>query len=420
MKTSTQAKLVMLLLLAASLQVNAQTFKGLVFKDPVLVSGSDLQLNSVYLFKDVKAGADARVTIAELSNGAKVTKIDDNTVGLGYTDAFQPEVKSPSGLGQSFAKFQVDFYEAGTTIPTSIDQVKATGLDIDGTLLSREFAEIDMDGGVLNYLATTLDISVLNLLLRKYVGENILGIERDGIDTTALGNMFTVTQSAVSSFTLKAGTKRLLGGGSGNRQYSFFMKGFDYIAPITTLPLNFISFNAMLNNSTVDLNWVTASEKNVSHFVVEKSYDGKNFNDAGVVFANGNNMDRMEYNFPDNLKTSQTGLIYYRLRSVDIDTKTQYSEVRVIRLSKQKKQVLTIQTFPNPVVNDLRVSIPPQWQGKQVSFEIISNTGQPIMRKQTGSGSQTETLSISQLARGFYLVRATCNNETAQQKIIKQ
>ena len=90
----------------------------------------------------------------------------------------------------------------------------------------------------------------------------------------------------------------------------------------------------VLNNDKVDLKWATDTEINVSHFVIEKSNDGKNFNDAGVVFAYGNTSGKTEYRFSDKVKADQPGVFYYVLRSVDNDGKSQYSAIRTIKTGK--------------------------------------------------------------------------------------
>ena len=38
----------------------------------------------------------------------------------------------------------------------------------------------------------------------------------------------------------------------------------------------------------------------------------------------------------------------------------------------------------------------------------------------TGNASQTETINVNNLAPGFYIARAICDGEIAQQKIIKR
>ena len=62
------------------------------------------------------------------------------------------------------------------------------------------------------------------------------------------------------------------------------------------------------NNNKVDLKWETATEINVSHFIIEKSIDGKNFSDAGMVFAYGNTTSKSNYVFADNISNMQSSV----------------------------------------------------------------------------------------------------------------
>ena len=187
------------------------------------------------------------------------------------------------------------------------------------------------------------------------------------------------------------------------------------------LPVKLISFSAMLNTDKVDLKWTTSSEKNASHFSIERSSDGINFNETGLVFANGNTSETVKYSFTDeNINTSQAGVIYYRLRSVDIDGKSELSQVKTIRIGKKNEQSISVLTYPNPVTSELRITIPASWQGKKVNYELFNNNGQAVIKNITVAGSQTEALNVNSLAPGFYIVKVTCNGETAQQKIIKR
>jgi SdrD B-like domain/Secretion system C-terminal sorting domain len=186
------------------------------------------------------------------------------------------------------------------------------------------------------------------------------------------------------------------------------------------LPVKLISFSAVLNNyNKVDLKWSTAMEVNLDYFTVEKSIDGINFTAAGTVFANGNETDRTDYSLFDNVSSIQTGVIYYRLRSVDNDGKSQLSETRIIRMTKTNNNNISIVTYPNPVTNELRITIPANWQNKKAVYEIITLNGQIIKKNETSNSSQTETVNVSNLASGIYFVRVNCEGQTAQQKIVK-
>ena len=106
-------------------------------------------------------------------------------------------------------------------------------------------------------------------------------------------------------------------------------------SPVGTPIVKLSSFTAMLNNSNkVDLKWSTEIETNLSHIMVEKSTDGKNFKEAALVFTYGNTTTKSDYSFADNITKIKSGSVYYRLRSVDVDGTTQYSETCIVTISK--------------------------------------------------------------------------------------
>jgi hypothetical protein len=424
LKTTTKAAILCTLTVLFNLSVSAQAVSGsngLVFNNYTLISGTNNLKGAIYRFTNVLPNVNATVRIDTLVGGAEVKKIDDNSNGLGYVNSFQPEIKIPSGSGESYAQMTFTFYKPDNITLENIDSVRATAVDLDGNLRMKEFIEVNMGGGSASYMSTTLDISVLTVLLNRFRGENVLGVERTDIDTAAWGNMFTVRKSNINTFKAKFGATTLLAG-SANRQYSLYMKGFQYPSQAIILPVKLESFTAWLNTSgnKVDLKWVTSSEKNVSHFVVERSLDGKNYTEAGVVFAMGNSSEKVNYAFTDNITTSSSQVIYYRLHSIDNDGKSDYSAIRVVRTARSNENAVTILAFPNPVTTELRISIPSNWQNKRVVYEVLSANGSVAQRSVSSSGSQTETLNTSSLAPGFYFIKVSCNGEIATQKVTKQ
>ena len=80
------------------------------------------------------------------------------------------------------------------------------------------------------------------------------------------------------------------------------------------LPIELLDFQAIKKEKTAQLSWHTASERNVSHFDIERSNDGKTFTKIGEQKAVGG-LDLAYYNAFDN--TPQYGINYYRLKIVD-------------------------------------------------------------------------------------------------------
>ena len=188
------------------------------------------------------------------------------------------------------------------------------------------------------------------------------------------------------------------------------------------LPVKLVSFNANLDpdQSRVNLTWITATEINANHFVVERSTDGSNFSEIGIVFAFGNTTEQKNYQLSDKINSLNAAVIYYRLRQVDIDGKAEYSATRLVRIGKEAENTISILTYPNPVVNELKVTIPTNWQNKKVVYEMFSVNGQIAKKIETANSSQTETLNVSNLNSGLYIVKVTCEGQIAQQKIVKQ
>jgi hypothetical protein len=104
-----------------------------------------------------------------------------------------------------------------------------------------------------------------------------------------------------------------------------------------SLPVKLLSFTVKgLNTDKVVLNWMTAQEKNSSHFTIEKSLDGKDFSDAGIVFSIGTSEQPKQYTFTDKLRAEERGTIYYRLKMVDVEGKSTRSSIRIARIGREK------------------------------------------------------------------------------------
>jgi hypothetical protein len=117
------------------------------------------------------------------------------------------------------------------------------------------------------------------------------------------------------------------------------------------------AFNAAIANKKIALYWVTGMENNFSHFVIERSLDGVEYKDAALVFANENAATQQKYFFADAVDTNTKGVYYYRLRVVQVGGKYTHSVVRVVKTG-EKVNMAQMKLHPNPVVNELRITIP--------------------------------------------------------------
>ena len=109
--------------------------------------------------------------------------------------------------------------------------------------------------------------------------------------------------------------------------------GTPYSATFTAgsgLPVTLIDFSSSLNKqSQAELSWSTASELNASHFSIHRSSNGVDKREVGIVAAQGNSNEIVEYNFIDAEPISISA--FYFLEQVDFDGKIQwYGPVKAV------------------------------------------------------------------------------------------
>ena len=202
--------------------------------------------------------------------------------------------------------------------------------------------------------------------------------------------------------------------------YAFWFKSFSYQTPVQNkLPVIVSSFTAKKTNSTVLLNWSTEVEKNTSHFVVERSNNGTDFTDAGVIFTDGDADKHREYRFADDFKSIANTILYYRLKIVDLNGSYKQSAVRIIRVTDNKDAAARMIVYPNPVVNDVRITLPESWLDQPVTIQVINSNGTEVKKVEMLRAGQTEIFVIGNLPAGLYVIKASKGTEVAVQQLIK-
>jgi hypothetical protein len=187
--------------------------------------------------------------------------------------------------------------------------------------------------------------------------------------------------------------------------------------PLHTLPVTLKNFTAQYEKAKVKLQWETSQETDFSHYMIERSDDGKDFTAINMVFSTVINNGGAVYHYEDMI-AGRTGLIYYRLKLVDMNGKFSYSPTRIIRITADR-EAASLKTYPNPVKTELRITLPQQWQGKPVQLELYDSQGNKVRSVALLNGNQTETLDLSLLNRGVFYLKAVSGEETSVQKILK-
>lgn len=159
------------------------------------------------------------------------------------------------------------------------------------------------------------------------------------------------------------------------------------------LPVELIYFEAEADNIDAVLTWATASEQNSSHFEVERSVNGVDFDTVERADAVGESQNNVNYSYIDKSAVSWSDLVYYRLKQVDHNGAESYSPVEIVRFGAQ---ALSIKLYPNPVRENLIVSANGY---ANVTVGIYDLLGKRVLE------SNDRHIDMSSLKSSIYIVR---------------
>lgn len=182
---------------------------------------------------------------------------------------------------------------------------------------------------------------------------------------------------------------------------------------LNPLPVHLLNFNALPLQASVKVVWSTSSEINNDFFVVEKSLDGKIWNELGRVEASENSNTVSKYNMLDN--TPVLGLQYYRLKQFDLNGEFTYSQIASARFTEELLETVSI--APNPAKNLVNVMLLDN-EDENASISLINSIGQTVLHFENVSGSVL-TLNMSDLANGVYQLHIVQNATLTTTKLIK-
>lgn len=187
------------------------------------------------------------------------------------------------------------------------------------------------------------------------------------------------------------------------------------------LPLKTEKFTVSQKDGYAELRWVSYDSSSATRYVIEKSLDGTTFHQTGVVTsgtAGTGSAAQMVYTFREPIRAAKGTLLYYRLRSEDNYGHSEHSDVRVLKVDDGGNPSL-INLYPNPVVNQLQVSLPAQWMGKRIFYELVDLNGRIVARFDGTANSNKQQLNISHIGKGYYILYISCEGEQVHKKILK-
>lgn len=172
------------------------------------------------------------------------------------------------------------------------------------------------------------------------------------------------------------------------------------------LPVVFTYFSALRNNEVVVLKWETATEINNTGFAIERNMNGT-WQQVGFVATkaiNGNSESKLNYSYND--INYNKGMTQYRLKQIDIDGKSKYSDIKAIRGTEQDAKTVL---YPNPSADGKVNMVFADAAARDIA--VMDMTGRIV--KQWSSFS-SNSLQITGLSTGMFSIRII-NRETGVQ-----
>jgi hypothetical protein len=250
-------------------------------------------------------------------------------------------------------------------------------------------------------------------------------------DSAVLGSAGTTAASRMAYY--KSPTWSLVSTSNANGKTGVLSSGGSLVAatlPATftgtnvnnPLPVTLIQFSGIATQGDVQLGWSTATEINNQGFDVERSVDGRSFERVGFVKGAGNSSKLLNYGLTDNraFATAGSNSLYYRLKQMDRDGYSTYSEV--IQVAEKTNETLNISLYPNPATEVVNVSALATTAGV-LNITIMDIQGKVVatFSKETNKGMNTITMDGSLLnGSGIYFVKVMIEGECKVMKLMKQ
>ncbi|MEN9571312.1 MAG: hypothetical protein RL172_2543 [Bacteroidota bacterium] len=188
----------------------------------------------------------------------------------------------------------------------------------------------------------------------------------------------------------------------------------------SVLPVNFINFTAVKESNTmVNLRWTVNAAVNVQSYVAELSGDGIKWEAVAKVPAQNKPTDQT-YNFLHRLTDMQRKpVLYYRVKALDADGKSKYTEIRPIYFSNEFS---LIKVYPNPFRQAVSVDLLSEAAGQalvqlhDLSGREVSRSVMPV-KKGINNYQYKPVLYIQP---GNYMLTITQGTNRVTYQVIKQ
>ena len=181
------------------------------------------------------------------------------------------------------------------------------------------------------------------------------------------------------------------------------------------LPVELLHFSGKeIDHQQVALNWNTSSEKDNSHFVIERSADGQRFDAIGVVAGKGTSSVLQQYDYIDEQPLT---LGYYRLKQVDFDGSFHFSNI--ISITLKSAQDVKLIVYPSTTEREVTIRFN-TFASPRSLLRIVNSQGQPVFEEMVDTSQELEyrVMDLAGYEPGLYHVSLTDGTQFAIAKFV--
>ena len=198
-----------------------------------------------------------------------------------------------------------------------------------------------------------------------------------------------------------------------------------YKIPLSSItPVELIAFNCQIIQSSVLLNWSTATEINNYGFEIQRSSENESWRTIGFVNGHGTSQVINNYNFRDINVNSVNGVnISYRLKQNDFNGKSSYSNELTINKNSIPNGFALQQNYPNPFNGGtvIKFSIPNPADVSLILYDITGKEIKVLISGYLSAGQHQVSIGnkdFENLSSGVYLYKLSTAGFSSVRKMI--
>ncbi|MEP1779175.1 T9SS type A sorting domain-containing protein, partial [Reichenbachiella sp.] len=279
-----------------------------------------------------------------------------------------------------------------------------TGLTIGTISGPSSFCDNSNETFSINVTAGAAD----NFLWTGPTGTTVASQQIDGYANLLFGNTSGNVTVQVSNACATVSTNLAVTNTACTNSFGGNGDGFAYTISSSSisLPVELIFFQATVEDKSVKLEWSTASETDNGYFLIERSSNLHDWKPLGKTKGVGNSSIQVDYTDYDT--SPYPGLSYYRLKQVDFDGSTSYSEVVSVIINSHNLSI-----YPNPAHNLVYI----QLRSNQPTLLSVTNISGTTLLKTQPATTDLIPIDLSNMKSGIYFIRIQNSSMTETRKI---